>query len=151
MACRASCPVRRLARHCYLHRRGVTGEHTRGDGQHRRFDQPRHTCPRRTMPNIYYCNGLADNDLGTLRVVLSWEECRKLLRLYSVQYTGLQFPTIAEGRASDSAVLRILDEERDDKWQAGFYSFDGDLLHIEEWVQTCIRSRIPPPAQKLAD
>ncbi len=28
------------------------------------------------MPNIYYCNGLAHNDLGILRAVLSWEECR---------------------------------------------------------------------------
>src|SRR2546429_2198339 len=28
-------------------------------------------------------------------------------------------------------------EEQDDKWQVGFYSFDGDILQIEECVQTC--------------
>jgi hypothetical protein len=103
------------------------------------------------MPNIYYCNGLANNGLGTLRAVLSWEESGNLLKLYSVQYAGLQFPTIAQERASDFAVLRILDEERNDKWQVGFYSFDGDILEIEEWVQTCFRARIPPPGRKLTD
>jgi hypothetical protein len=96
---------------------------------------------RRTMPNIYYCNGLANNGLGMLRAVLSWEESRNLLKLCSVQYAGLQFPTMAQGRASGFAVLRILDEERSDKWQVGFYSFDCDILHIEEWVQTCVRSK----------
>jgi len=54
---------------------------------------------------------------------------------------------MAQGRASDFAVLRILDEERADKWQVGFYSFDGDILHIEEWMQTYISSRNPPPGQ----
>lgn len=100
------------------------------------------------MPNVYYCNGLANNDLGILRAVLSWEECRNLLKQCSVQYAGLQFPALAQGRAS--AVLRILDEEREGKWQGGFYSFDGDLLQIEEWVQTCIKSRSPRPGRKLA-
>jgi hypothetical protein len=58
---------------------------------------------------------------------------------------------MAHGRASDFAVLRILDEEGNDKWQVGFYSFDGDILQIEEWMQTCFRARIPPPGRKLAD
>jgi hypothetical protein len=96
------------------------------------------------MPNVYYCNGLANNGLGILRAVLTREETRNLLKLRSVQYAGVQFPTMAQGRTSDFAVLRILDEERDDKWQVGFYSFDGDILQIEEWVQTCIRYRPPP-------
>ncbi len=48
------------------------------------------------MPTIYYCNGLANNDLGILRAVLSWEECRSLLKLFSVQYAGLQFPTMTQ-------------------------------------------------------
>jgi hypothetical protein len=103
------------------------------------------------MPNIYYRSGLANSDLGILRAVLSWEESRNLLKLCSVQYAGLQFPTIAQDRASDFAVLRILDEERNDKWQVGFYSLDGDILQIEELVQTCFRSRIPLPARNLAD
>jgi hypothetical protein len=103
------------------------------------------------MPNIYYSNGLANSGLGILRAVLSWEESRNLLKLCSVQYAGLQFPAIAQARAPDFAVLRILDEERNDKWQVGFYSFDGDILEIEECVQTCFRARIPPPGRKLTD
>ncbi len=131
----------------------------RGDGQYRQYLKAGFKLwgsaylpkTKRAMPNIYYCNGLANNDLGTLRVVLSWEECRNLLKLCSVEYAGLQFPTLAQGRASVFAVLRILDEERGDEWQGGFYTFDGDILQIEEWVQTCIRSRNPPPGRKLAD
>ena len=83
-----------------------------------------HACPktRRTLPNIYYCTGLANNSLGILRAVMSWEESRNFLKLCSVQYAGLQFPTMAQGRASDFAVLRILDDERADKWQVGFFT-----------------------------
>jgi hypothetical protein len=103
------------------------------------------------MPNIYYCTGLANNSLGILRAVMSWEESRNFLKLCSVQYAGLQFPTMAQGRASDFAVLRILDDERADKWQVGFYSVDGDILHIEEWVQTCISYRNPPAGRKLGN
>lgn len=103
------------------------------------------------MPNVYYCDGLANNDLGILRAVLSWEECRNLLKLCSVQYAGPQFPTLTLGRASGFALLRILDEERKDEWQGGFYSFDCDISQIEEWVQTCIGSRNSPPGRKLAD
>lgn len=97
------------------------------------------------MPNVYYCNGLVNNDLGILRAVLSWKECRDLLKLCSVQFAGLQFPTPAQGRASGFAVLRILDEEREDEWQGGYYSFDCDIPQIEEWVQTCVRSRLAVP------
>ena len=100
------------------------------------------------MPSIYYCS-LAHH--GTLRAVLSWEESRNLLKLCSAQYAGMQFPTMAPGRASDFAVLRIVDDERDDKWQIGFYSFDGDIMQIEEGLQTCIRSRSLPPGRKLGD
>lgn len=103
------------------------------------------------MPNIYYRSGIANNGLGILRAVLSWEETRNLLKLHSVQYAGLQFPTAAEGRVSDFAILSILDEERADRWQVGFYSFDGDILQIEEWVQTCIGSRNPTLGRELAD
>ena len=76
---------------------------------------------------------------------------QKPLELCSVQYAGTQFPTMAPGRASDFAVLRIVDDERDDKWQIGFYSFDGDIMQIEEGLQTCIRFRNPPPGRKLGD
>ena len=51
--------------------------------------------------------------------------------------------------ASDFAVLRIFDEEREAKWQVGFYRFDGDIMQIEEGVQTCIRFRILPPGRTI--
>jgi hypothetical protein len=102
------------------------------------------------MPNIYYCNGLANNDLGMLRAVLSWEECTNLLKLFSVQYAGLQFPTMTK-QDQGFAVLSMLKGEPDDTWQVGFYSFDVDLLQIEEWVQTCVGSRNPLLDRKLAD
>jgi hypothetical protein len=57
----------------------------------------------------------------------------------------LQFPTMAQGRTPD------FDEERDDKWQVGFYSFDGDIMQIEEGVQTCTGSGNPPLGRKLGD
>jgi hypothetical protein len=102
------------------------------------------------MPNIYYCNGLANNDLGILRAVLSREECRNLLRLFSVQYAGLLFPTMTQ-RDQGFAVLNMLKGEPDDIWRIGFYCFDADLLQVEEWVQTCVAFRNPLPGQKLAD
>jgi hypothetical protein len=56
---------------------------------------------------------------------------------------------MAKGRTPDFAVMRILKEERIDKWQVGFYSFDGDIMQIEEGVQTCTRSRNPSLGRKL--
>ena len=100
------------------------------------------------MPNIYY-SSLTNNGLGILRAVLSCEESRNLLKLCSFRYAGLQFPTMAKGRTPDFAVIRIFEEERDDKWQVGFYSFDGDIMQIEEGVQTCTRFRNHSLGRKL--
>src|SRR5260370_27122351 len=100
------------------------------------------------MPNIYY-SSLANNGLGVLREVLSCEESRNLLKLCSAQYAGLQFPTMAKGSTPDFAVIRIFDEELDAKWQGGFYSFDGDIMQIQQGEQTCTRSRKPSLPRKL--
>jgi hypothetical protein len=100
------------------------------------------------MPNIYY-SSLANNGLGILRAVLSCDESRNLLKQCSFQYAGLRFPIMAEGSTPDFAVIRIFDEERDDRWQVGFYRFDGDIMQIEEGVQTCTRSRKPSLGRKL--
>jgi hypothetical protein len=102
------------------------------------------------MPNIYYCNSFAKNDLVILRVVLSREECRNLLKLFSVEYAGSQFPTMTQQNRG-FPVLDLPKGETDDTWRVGFYSFDADLLRIEEWVQTCIASRNPLLGQELAD
>jgi len=60
------------------------------------------------MPYIYYCNSLAKNDLGILRAVLSREESRNLLKLFSVRYAGPQFPTMTQQNQS-FAVLDLPD------------------------------------------
>jgi hypothetical protein len=56
---------------------------------------------------------------------------------------------MAKGGTPDFAVIRIFEEERDDKWQVGFYSFDADIMQIEEGVQTCTRSRNHSLGRKL--
>ena len=88
------------------------------------------------MPNIYYCQPI-NRGSGTLRAVLPREEGRSLLKQHSFHYAGEEFPTTAQYHASDFAVLRILKEELDEKWQAGFCRFDADIMRIEEAVQAC--------------
>ena len=75
--------------------------------------------------------------LGTLRAVLSEKEAGSLLNQHVTHYVGQQFPTTVQDRAADYAVLHIHDEEIGAKWRAGFYSFDADIMRIEEAVQTC--------------
>ena len=72
-----------------------------------------------------------------LRAVLSGDEAKNLLNLQSVQYVGLQFPTLAQNRNADFVVLRIFEGELCAEWQAGFYCFDADITRIEEAIQAC--------------
>jgi hypothetical protein len=88
------------------------------------------------MPNIYYCQS-TNRGLGILRAVLTWDQGRSLLSQHAIHYTGQQFPTTAQDRATDFAVLRIFDEEPDKELRAGFYRFDADIMRIEEAVQAC--------------
>jgi hypothetical protein len=88
------------------------------------------------MPNLYYCQS-TNHSLGILRAVLTWDQGRSLLNQHAVHYAGQQFPTTAQDRAADFAVLRIFDEELDEEWRAGFYRFDADNMRIEEAVQAC--------------
>lgn len=67
-----------------------------------------------------------------MRAVLSWEESRKLLGQHVAEYKGQRFPTLNPDSASDFAVLRIFDEESNEQWRSGFYSFDADIMQIEE-------------------
>src|SRR5208282_750689 len=88
------------------------------------------------MPNIYYCPPL-NRGLGILRAVLSGKEAGSLLNQHATHYVGKQFPTTVQDRTTDFAVLHIHDEEIDAKWRVGFYSFDADIMRIEEAVQAC--------------
>ena len=70
-----------------------------------------------------------------MRAVLSLEESQKLLRQHAAAYVGQHFPKSNPDRTSDFAVLRIFDEETNDNWRPGFYSFDADVTQIEEALQ----------------
>ena len=83
------------------------------------------------MANLYFCQSI-NRKLGILRAVLSWEESQRLLLLHSSEYVGQQFPTSNLDRASDFAILRIFDEESNGQWRPGFYSFDADIIQIED-------------------
>jgi hypothetical protein len=89
------------------------------------------------MANLYFCQSI-NRSLGILRAVLSWEDSQKLLGQHLAEYMGQHFPTSNPGRASDFAVLRIFDEESNDKWRSGFYSFDADIMQIEEALHASI-------------
>jgi hypothetical protein len=108
------------------------------------YIKSRHIYPKLTpaMPNIYYCQPI-NRGSGILRAVLSSEEGRSLLKQHSFHYAGPQFPTTAQDRAADFAVLRILDEERDEEWRAGFYRLDADIMRIEEAIQACTAMLYP--------
>lgn len=103
------------------------------------------SCPFQTdevMPNIYYCHSISQRS-GMLRAVLSDEETRSLLKLQSAHYVGLQFPTMTPDQKVDFVVLRIFAGELAEEWQAGFYCFEGDLVGIEESIQTCTAKLTP--------
>jgi hypothetical protein len=89
------------------------------------------------MANLYFCQSINRN-LGILRAVLSGEESQNLLGQHVAEYTGQQFPTSNADSASDFAVLRIFDEESNDKWRPGFYSFNADNMQVEVALQACI-------------
>lgn len=86
------------------------------------------------VPNIYYCHSINPGP-GILRAVLSGEEVRNLLKDLSVHYVGQQFPALAQDQTGDVAIIRILDEELGEEWQAGFYCFDANIMRVEEAIQ----------------
>jgi hypothetical protein len=62
-------------------------------------------------PNVYYCHSISRGP-------------------------GI-FPTAVQGQTDgDVAIIRILDEEGlGEEWQAGFYSFDANIMRVEEAIQ----------------
>jgi hypothetical protein len=86
------------------------------------------------MANIYY--SYPDNRRGILRAVLSSGEGRHLLKEHSGRYVGQQFPTTFHNAALNVAVLCILEGEQSTEWPIGFYSFDEDIMRIEQTVRS---------------
>jgi hypothetical protein len=85
------------------------------------------------MPNIYYCHAISQSS-GMLRAVLSWQEANTLLKSQAAHYVGAQFPN---DKTADFAVLRIVEGERREERQAGFYRFDADIEEIEAAIRVC--------------
>jgi len=88
------------------------------------------------MANIYYCYS-ENGSSGVLRAVLSTEEGRTLLKVYSTQFAGQQFPIMGQDPGTDFAILRLFEGERSEEWRAGFYRFDDGIMRIEEAVLSC--------------
>jgi hypothetical protein len=86
------------------------------------------------MANIYY--SYPDNRRGVLRAVLSSEKSRHLLREHSARYVGLQFPRTFHNTASSVAILCIFEGEQSAESPIGFYSFDEDIMRIEQTVMS---------------
>ena len=84
-----------------------------------------------TMANLYFCQPHSRNQ-GTLRAVLSLEECKILIAPQSAAYVGDQFPAALLGLDADKdyAVLRVDKDEADSVWRSGFHRLDGDLMEL---------------------
>ncbi len=104
------------------------------------------------MPKLYFCR--SDNQSqGMLRAVLSWDECIRVMDLDSAIYVGTQFPSgsIGPNRASEVAILRVLPEESNEDWYAGYYRFDTSVMEMNEALQTLGEApRTPPESREVA-
>ena len=72
-----------------------------------------------------------------LRAVLSWEDCNRVVNYGSAMHLGDEFPsgTINGSGRSTVAILYVRPEEASEKWGAGFYRIDTDVMEIDEALQ----------------
>lgn len=85
------------------------------------------------MANVYYSH--PSNRRGILRAVVSLEKVRVMLKEYSAQCAGHQFPVIAHTANDDFAILQVFEGEESKEFTAGFYLFGEDIKQIEEELQ----------------
>jgi hypothetical protein len=92
------------------------------------------------MPNLYFCQPHAQNQ-GMLRAVISLADCKRLIGSGVAKYVGDQFPTVGggNGKSGDFAVLGFSAAEAEGEWQAGYYSFDADLMELNAQLLTLTR------------
>ncbi len=90
----------------------------------------------RCMPNLYFCES-ENQSRGMLRAVLSWEDCNRVVNYGSAIHLGDEFPcgTINGSCRSTVAILYVRPEEASEKWGAGFYRIDTDVMEIDEALQ----------------
>ncbi|HEX4381091.1 MAG TPA: hypothetical protein VH022_13705 [Candidatus Acidoferrum sp.] len=92
------------------------------------------------MPNLYFCQPHAQNQ-GMLRAVISLADCKRLIGAGGARYVGEQFPAVggAEDKSKDFAVLGFSPAEAQGEWRAGYYSFEADLVELNEQLLTLTR------------
>ena len=90
------------------------------------------------MPNIYFYQPTASN-LGILRAVLSWEECKRVLEHHSATYVGDRFPIgpTPGDEGQDYCIFAVRADEETKAWRSGYYRFEGDIMQINE-VLLCL-------------
>jgi hypothetical protein len=88
------------------------------------------------MPNLYFCES-GNQSRGMLRAVLSWEDCDRVVNYGSAIHLGDEFPSgsISGSCRSTVAILYVRPEEATEKWGAGFYRIDTDVMEIDEALQ----------------
>jgi hypothetical protein len=88
------------------------------------------------MPNLYFCES-ENQSRGMLRAVLSWEDCNRVVNYGSAIHLGDEFPSgsINGSCRSTVAILYVRPEEAREKWGAGFYRIDTDVMEIDESLQ----------------
>lgn len=94
------------------------------------------------MPNLYFCEP-ENHSHRTLRAVLSWEECDRLVDRASAVHLGDDFPlgSVHGTNESTIAILYVCPEEANEKWLAGVYRIDADVTELNQALGTL--KRIP--------
>jgi hypothetical protein len=93
------------------------------------------------MPNVYFCDS-QNQSCGMLRAVLSWEDCNRVVNYGSAIHLGDEFPSgsINGSCRPTVAILFVRPEEASEKWGAGFYRIDTDVIEIDEALKMATAS-----------
>jgi hypothetical protein len=91
------------------------------------------------MPNLYFCQPHAKSQ-GMLRAVISLADCKRLIGSGGAKYVGERFPSVGGiDETKDFAVLGFTPAEAQGEWQAGYYSFEADLMELNAQLLTLTR------------
>jgi len=94
------------------------------------------------MPDLYFLEP-ENHSHSTLRAVLSWEECDRLVDRTSAVRLGAEFPagSINESNQSTIAILYVPPEEANEEWLTGVYRIEADVTDLNQTLGTL--KRIP--------
>jgi hypothetical protein len=87
------------------------------------------------MPNLYFCQPHTQNQ-GTLRAVISHDDCKYLVEPSLATYVGEDFPKVSDlhGQKADFAVLGFSADEATAEWRRGYYRFEADLMELNAQI-----------------